>query len=408
MIDFADFAAAPNAVPAAAAAAAGKVFGSPAEATAVPFTKWYNIHERHSLDEFKAEGFILLAAVFLLAFHFVGSKINRSKAKSWMKANVDTLQSEFAQLGTDRRRVHKTYETLLQEKSLYEYSTYATGRQNVAFIDVNLTLAKRFNLIMHVLETGASFVSDMFGAPEDTVDITIYPFDGKENLTVPQLRSMPEEDRKENKSTYDGFVWALVNKSRMKKLRDDRYDVSLTVTKDSPKLPAWLTVMSESAEITESLLTQELIDAATAAGTDFDYLVVTDQPLDQPSSLDETNPRKRVYLKYHLPSDNSKLENFVPLLSHAIRLPDFLIQNAKWRPEVLKKLRQPREAKINQIKRAIEEEKAEERAADREKAKKAKRDAELQALDAKAQKKYLEKEALKEQRKAAKKMTMRG
>lgn len=324
-----------------------------------------------------------------------------------MKANVSTLESEFAQLGTDRRRVHTSHETLIQEKSLYEYSTYATGRQNVAFIDVNLTLAKRFNLIMHVLETGASFVSDMFGAPEDTVDIIIYPFDGKENLTVPQLRSMPEEDRKENKSTYDGFVWALVNKSRMKKLRDDRYDVSLTVTKDSPKLPAWLTVMSESAEITDSLLTQDLIDAATAAGTDFDYLIVTDQPLDQPSSLDETTPRKRVYIKYHLPAE-SKLDNFVPLLSHAIRLPDFLIQNAKWRPEVLKKLRQPREAKINQIKRAIEEEKAEERAADREKAKKAKRDAELQGLDAKAQKKYLEKEALKEQRKAAKKMTMRG
>lgn len=381
--------------------------GSLPKATTVPYTKWYNVHERHSLSEFKAEGFILLVAVALFALHFLGARSNRNKVRAWIRGNVSTLREEFALLGTDRKRVYASDDDLMQERSLSEFSTYATGRQNVAFVDVNIKLAKRYNAVMHLVESTASFASDMFSAPEDIAEVTVYPFDGKENLTVPALRSMPDESMRDSKSTFEGFVWAIVNKSRMQKLRDERYDVSLTATKDNSKLPAWLTVMSESAEITDSLLTKELIDAVTAAGEDFDYLIVTDQPLDQPSTLNDTTPRKRIYLKYHLPSSDN-YDNFAPLLSYAVRLPDAIVDGPRLRPEVLKKLRASRDAKISQIKKAIEEEKAEERAADREKAKKAKRDGELQGLSAKAQKKYLEKEAAKEQRRAQKKMAIRG
>lgn len=54
------------------------------------------------------------------------------------------------------------------------------------------------------------------------------------------------------------------------------------------------------------------------------------------------------------------------------------------------------------------EEKSEERNVEREKAKKAKRDQELSQLDAKGQKKYLEREREKEMRKQQKKMSTRG
>jgi hypothetical protein len=75
---------------------------------------------------------------------------------------------------------------------------------------------------------------------------------------------------------------------------------------------------------------------------------------------------------------------------------------------VIRKVRTVREETIAHIKRLDETEKAEERALERDKAKKAKRDAELNALDAKAQKKYLEKERDREMRKSMKKQTMRG
>lgn len=297
---------------------------------------------------------------------------------------------------------------LLKEKSLFEFATYATGRQNAAFADVKLTLTKKFNPLINIIESiMAFFFESTFDMPYDYVEAFVYPFDGKENDTVPALPGSTETRAKDNKSSYDAFVWAIVNKNVMQKVRESRYDVSLTSTKDNTKLPNWVTVMSESAEITDALLTPEVVAAVQAAGDDFEYLIVTDQPTDKPKTLDESTPSKRILLKYRLPASNdySKLTD---LFAAFLRFPDLLVQSAHFRPEVIKKVRTTREAMAKELKKAAEEEKNEERLLEREKAKKAKRDAELAGLDAKAQKKYLEKEREKEMRKSQKKQVMRG
>jgi len=131
------------------------------------------------------------------------------------------------------------------------------------------------------------------------------------------------------------------------------------------------------------------------------------QPADDKTSIDETTPRKRIFLKYRLPS-NDNYEPLVPIFKHFLRLTDLLVQSAHFRPEVLRKVKSVREATVKQIQKVAEDEKAEERAQEREKARKAKRDAELKALDAKAQKKYLEREREKEMRKSTKKQTTRA
>ena len=370
------------------------------------------MHERHSLSEFKAEGLILGLSVLIFLFHIVGSRINRSKAKSWIKANAPVLRSEFSVVGfngvpTQGSNSDNT-DGLLREQSLFEFTTYATGRQNTAFVDVKLTMTKKFNPIMNGVEKAMSLFADSFAAPEDIMEAFVYPFDGKESVTVPMIPGT-EDSRaaKDGKSTYDGFVWALVNKATMKHLREDRYDVTLTATRDNSKLPAWLTVMSESAEVTDTLLTPELIAAVEAAGDAFEHLIVSDQPIDKPLKLDDATPRKRLFLKYRLPS-NGDYTNLLPVFEYYLRMPDFLVQNARFRPEVLKKVRATREAMIAQIRKLDEEEKNEERLVEKEKAKKAKRDADLAGLDAKAQKKYLEREREKELRRSQKKQSMRA
>ncbi|KHN99466.1 DUF1682 domain protein [Metarhizium album ARSEF 1941] len=409
--DFADFAEAPD--PVAEPVPVATIGGGAADAAATsrPYTKWYNVHERHSLSEFKAEGVILAISALIFLFHVMGARANRSRAKSWIRANAPVLSKEFALVGfrgvptMDGEDIKP--DSLLKEKSLFEFATYATGRQNTAFVDVKLTLTKKFNPVMNLAETAASFFSDAFTAPSDTMEAFLYPFDGKESLTIPSLPGSEESRAKDAKSNYDGFVWALVHKESMKRLREDRYDVTLTTTKENSKLPNWLTVMSESAEVTDRLLTQDLIDAAVAAGDNFDYLIVSDQPVERPVKLDDATPRKRIFLKYRLPS-GGRYDELLPIFSYFLRLPDFLVQNGRFRPEVLKKVRATREAMMSQIKKAAEEEKSEERQLEREKTKKARRDAELKGLDAKAQKKYLEKEKEKELRRSQKKMTMRG
>lgn len=303
--DFADFAGAADPSPASyTSATASKVglFAAPTSAGGVPYTKWYNVHERYSLSDFRQEGVILAFLMLIIAVHLYGTRTNRNKAKAWITAHAPILQREFAVVGFGGPRkptvdeiqsegLAKTLaggqlenpEKLLKEESPQKFSTYATGRQNVAFVDVSITLIKRYSPMSMIVEYGFSLFFDSFPVPSERVDAILYPFDGKEALTVPGQIPGAHELRKDAKSSYDNFVWAIVNKDNMKQLRDDRYDVSITSTKDSPKLPIWATVMSESAEVTDLLLTPELIKAIEEAGEDFEYLIITDQPIDKPT-----------------------------------------------------------------------------------------------------------------------------
>ncbi|GAP89618.1 putative duf1682 domain protein [Rosellinia necatrix] len=406
--DFADFAEAPQPAALPFQPVTDGLANGGAVPTALPYTKWYNVHERHSLGEFRTEGIILSVIAFICTLHFIGSRLNRSKAKAWAKAHTPLLTGEFSLVGFGGLAISEDEsDKVLREKSLFEFASYATGRQNIAFMDVKLSLMKRFNPFVLIPDYIIGFLWEGYPSPEDSVGATIYPFDGREAQIVPGIPGAAELRSKDTKSTYDGFVWAIVNKSQMKELRDERYDVSITFTKDHAKLPIWTTVMSESAEVTSALLSDELVDAIEKAGELFDYLIITDQPLEKPKTMDEATPRKRIFLKYRLPSSNN-YDNLLPLFSYFVRLPDQLASAAHFRNEVMRKIRSVRDENMKQIQKAAEDEKAEERALERDKARKAKRDAELNALDAKAQKKYLEKEKEKELRKAAKKQTVRA
>lgn len=302
MPDFADFSQAPE--PQAAPVPGSATFGGaqqPAQ-TLRPYTKWYNVHERHTLSEFRTEGIILSVIGVVLLLHLFGARLNRTKAKKWIRAHAEPLTAEFASVGfagvpvglADKKgdelvqafAAHnaKQGDALLKEKSLFEFATYATGRANVAFLDVKLTLLKRFNPISMLAETVAAFMFDSASENHEVAEAVLIPFDGKEALTVPGLPGAAEVRTKDNKSAFDNFVWAIVHKERMKQVREDRYDVSLTVTKDHPKLPNWLTVMTESAEITDALLTPELIKAAELAGDLLEYLIISDQPVEKPKT----------------------------------------------------------------------------------------------------------------------------
>ncbi|TVY58510.1 UPF0674 endoplasmic reticulum membrane protein [Lachnellula suecica] len=416
--DFADFAGAPDPSPTPSISTAASFTGAgayPTGISAIPYTKWYNVHERHSLSDFKNEGVILGLLLVIIAIHLYGTSTNRKKAKAWVAAHESTLKNEFALVGFGGRglpgadevesegmtKALAKDEVLLKEKSPQEFSTYATGRQNVAFLDVNLTLIKRYSPLSLIFEYGASLFFDTMPAPTENVEAIL------EALTVPGQLPGAHELRKDNKSSYDGFVWAIVNKDTMKQLRDERYDVSITSTKDHAKLPNWCTIMSESSEITEFLLTPELIKAVESAGELLNHIIITDQPIDQPQNLDETIPKKRLYLSMRLPSSGD-YSSVMPLFQYFLRLTDTLVQGAHFRAEVLRKVRLTRDDAVKRLQKADEEEKAEERQLEREKLKKQKRDLELKGLDAKAQKKYLEKEKEREMKKMQKKQTQRG
>lgn len=295
--DFADYAAAPD--PSPVDHASLTTSSVPAAATAIagrPYTKWYRVWERTTLDDFRLEMYILPFLFAIIVIHVWGTKRNRSKARNWAKAHVPILQQEFVQVGYLKPAAGASgvgeddlagalidaakLDNVVREKKADEYTTYATGRQNVAFVDFKLTLAKRFNPFLRIGEHVLPLFFESFPTPQERLEATAYVFDGQESKIAPVYGKT--DAKKVPNSAFDGFVFAVVHKDIMKRLRDDRYDLSLTTTRDHAKLPIWTTVMSESAEVTDTLLTPELVKAIEDAGDAFEALVVTDQPMDQP------------------------------------------------------------------------------------------------------------------------------
>lgn len=304
LIDFADYAGAPDPEPASLSSfTTASVPASVPTSTVgqVPYTQWYRVWERVDRNDFKLEMYVLPFILVVVIVHLWGTRKNRKKATQWMRVHAPVLQQEFAQVGYLRpqasvddvssiglaqatekaKRDAENPENMLREKKADEFMTYATGRLNIAFVDFKLTLAKRYNPLMRVGEQLIGIFLESMPAPQERLEATSYVFDGREAKIAPGY-GKGEEKKSVPNSTYDGFVWAVVHKDLMKRLRDDRYDLSLTATKDHAKLPIWTTVMSESAEITDKLLTPELIKAIHDAGDKFEALVISDQPMDQP------------------------------------------------------------------------------------------------------------------------------
>jgi hypothetical protein len=234
------------------------------------------------VSDFYQELFFAPFFILILAIHFFGINGNRKRAKDWAKHHAPALRFEYATVGFGKQDAdpNEIDEDFFRAESSSEYLTYATGRANVSCLDVKMTLIKRYNPLVIIAEHALSFFFEGIPATVERVEGTAYAFDGKEASIVPRLKDAPLP--KVASSSYDGFVWAVVNKSMLNRLRQDRYDVSLTITKDHPKLPNWVTVQSESAEITDAMLTPDLIKAIEAAGDLFEYILVTDQPIVRP------------------------------------------------------------------------------------------------------------------------------
>ncbi|KAK4946944.1 hypothetical protein LTR10_014086 [Elasticomyces elasticus] len=433
--DFADFAAAPP--PSPASIPHSPADAQAAEPTAAPgdgvvYTKWYRVWERTKPSDFILEAVIIPIILVALLVHFWGTRRNRSRAKKWMAVHAPLLDREFALVGYNQVPKATPYsegvqgdsllaasaklpgdnvpDDMLKEKAAWEYETYATGRQNVAFMDVKIFMKRWMNPVMMIAEEVAGLVSESVKPKPERMEAVLYTFDGKEKEFVPPPVPGSEETGKTKavgNSTYDAFVFAVVNKLAMRKLREERYDLSLTFTKDSPKLPNWATVMSESGEVTDMMLTKDLIDAVTKAGDLLEYLIVTDQPTDKPTTLNETTPKKRLNLCLRLPSDGDYLST-LPIFQSFLRLPDFLVSSAKLRPEVLRKINAIREEEKSKLKRVSDREAEEERLKQLDKMKKEERDRKMRGMTAEEQRKFLDRESEKNRKKQEKKMTRRG
>ena len=121
-------------------------------------------------------------------------------------------------------------------------------------------------------------------------------------------------------------------------------------------------------------------------------------------SLDDLVSKKRLQLNLRIGQESASK----PILSTFLRMPDQLVSGAHFRNEVLRRVKATRDEETKKIRKLDELEKAEGRKTATDKAKKDEREKKLKGMSADEQRKFLEKERDKDQRKTMGRRTIKA
>ncbi|CCH41758.1 Coiled-coil domain-containing protein [Wickerhamomyces ciferrii] len=270
-----------------------------------------------------------LIGVLVLLFLF-GSQQNQSTVNTWIKGVRPVLDENFYQVGVKE-------DQLLIKDTPQTFTTYASGRVNISGLLINFGLVSRQNYFMYIFESIASNFFESIKPQEDIVEVKIKPF--------------PNEK-------INNFIFGIVNKNDMGATRNDNYYLSLTKTTESASLPQEFVFMSESTELNERLFTEELKEVLNKSGKILKYLAISDLPSVRPVSEDEFKSSPHLILKLSLKTDKQSLETSKNLIDQLIKLTD-TINKFQLKHDSLKKINGVRTNEVNKIKKAIEEQKAE-------------------------------------------------
>ncbi|RLV90146.1 endoplasmic reticulum membrane protein [Spathaspora sp. JA1] len=272
----------------------------------------------------------LITITFIFAFvaiYKLGDLYNASKATKFLNGITPVLSKNFYQVGVNSKQLYI-------KDSAENYSSYASGRTNIAKVDIKLVLQPRQNLFVWILEYLLGFFTDSVRIPTDKAEIIITP-----------------------SITYDNFVVAIVSKLGMNDARKFNYFLSLCKTSDSTNLPQSFVYMSEANEFQEKFTTQELSRALTLGSADFiKFVAVTDQPVERPETFRELIPQRRLVLSVDISTKKEDLETVGQVLEALFSFVDKIAdKKITFRPESLKKVVKTREVEVDKLKKIQEE-----------------------------------------------------
>lgn len=138
-----------------------------------------------------------MALYYLL--HTLGRRRNQRLAQNWVRANRPLLTNEFAQFG-----IPSTEGSVvpLSHDGAGVYESYATGRININRLWIEIKTVTRHDVVAWVIESVGGFLFESFAGEGDSVEITVEP-----NVA------------------WEGFTWGVVKRGRMRRLKEDRYDL---------------------------------------------------------------------------------------------------------------------------------------------------------------------------------------
>jgi len=308
--------------------------------------------------------------------------MNRSIARKWMSANTEMLTNQFAQVGAKDggrliRQIHDGAD---------RFYTFVTGRRNIVYGNISLKMFPRHDPFTIVLDTiGSVLNSSMYEMPADRVEGEL----------------LISED-------YDKFIWAIVHKNHLRKLRSNRYDLGFTKTSDHKGMGKSFSVMTEVSEITDIILAKlpDLVTTVAACDRILDYVILTDQPEEIPSRPDNPPAPCRIIIKYHMSKSPQGMELGAKLLEQTFLLADVVEEKGRFRQDITKRLVTARDEASKKIRKAFDKDPniiAQDRKAEKERLEKER----ISKLSAADQKKALQKEKERRMKKEMGKRTQK-
>lgn len=340
-----------------------------------------SLFERVKLNDWRLEIFAIGFITAFVVLFKLGDVYNTSLVNLFLKGLDGVFTSNFARFGVNAK-------DLYVKDSSEHFSSYASGRDNIAKVDVTIALKPRHNLFVWILEYVLSYFLESVVAPIDRVDFVITP---------------------SNDVSYDNFIFAIAAKLGMNDSRKFNYYLSLTKTTDSDILPPSFVFMGEVNEIQENVFTDSLKEALTVETANLiKYIAFTDQPAEKPITIADLAPRRRIVITTGITKNKKQLQQFALVLQSVFDIVDDLVLGKiTFRPETLKKVLKTRENELGKINKILDDYKKEKVA--EEKAVKKREDLKsLRNLSADEQVKLEKKANEKKQRKLAKKQKQRA
>lgn len=338
-----------------------------------------SLFQRFQTHDWRLELFTLTFCVVFAVLYKVGDLYNNSKVTSFLNGVRGVFEKNFALYGVGHKQLYV-------KDSSENYSSYASGRENISKVNINFRLAPRQNAFLWAMESIMSMFMESVVAPEDRVDIVITP-----------------------SVEYEHFITAIVSKLGMNLFRKTNYYLSLTRTNDSSLLPESFVFMSEANEFQEKTFTQQLASSLNLSmGSFLNFIAFTDQPQEKPEVLRDLIPKRRIVISSKAVSGKKQLAELSEVVEAVLDIVDQIAaKQITFKAEAAKKIIKAREVEIEKIRKvqdlvkqeALAEEKAAMKKKEKDEFKKLSRDEQLKA-EQKAQDKKL--------KKAQKKMRVRS
>lgn len=337
--------------------------------------------ERVKINDWRLE-FITLTFTIVFVFLFkVGDWYNERLVSTYVKSLSESFSKNFFLYGVSKDQLY------IKDSSV-NFSSYASGRANIAKVNISFKLQPRHNIFIWIMENLFAMFSESVQPTEDRVDFAITP---------------------SYEADYDNFISAIVSKLGMNSYRRYNYFLSLTKTTDSDKLPQSFVFMSEGHEFQEKTYTDKLANALNNDASSYiRYIAFTDQPIERPEKVRECEPHRRIFISTHFPSNKDQYETLNKILDAVFSLVDDLSsKKITFKPEALKKVVKTREHEISKLLKVEEELKQEKIAEEKARLKKQERDR-IRSLSKAEQLKHEKKELEKKQRKTQRKQRVKG